>query len=204
MVRRVLTDEIPTVGVEEEFFLVSADSGAVAPAAAPVLESAAGAGEAELLREQVESNSGTFVDLAELAADLFRQRTALAAAAADKGLLLAASATAWRLPEATGHVTLRPRYQHMAHRFGPIAAEQMVNGCHVHVAVPDREAAVAVVGRLGPWLAPLLAVSANSPFWAGADTGYASYRSQISLGPGTLYAALTRLEKARSRPGVAG
>jgi carboxylate-amine ligase len=171
--------QIPTVGVEEEFFLVSAASGSVAAAAEPVLLSAAGVGEAELLREQVESNSNTFVDLAELADDVFRRRTELAAAAADRGLLLAASATAWRLPEASGHVTLRPRYQHMAQRFGPIAAEQMVNGCHVHVAVPDRENAIAVVGRLGPWLAPLLAVSANSPFWAGADTGYASYRSQI-------------------------
>jgi carboxylate-amine ligase len=43
----------------------------------------------------------------------------------------------------------------------------------------DREAAVQVMNRIRLWVAPLIALSANSPFWNGADTGYASYRSRI-------------------------
>ena len=52
-------------------------------------------------------------------------------------------------------------------------------GFHVHVGLSDREAAVGVMNRLRVWLAPMLALSANSPFWLGDDTGYASYRTQV-------------------------
>jgi carboxylate-amine ligase len=52
-------------------------------------------------------------------------------------------------------------------------------GCHVHVGIEDREAAIQVMNRARPWLAAILALSANSPFWLGEDTGYASYRTNI-------------------------
>jgi glutamate---cysteine ligase / carboxylate-amine ligase len=60
-----------------------------------------------------------------------------------------------------------------------LAQEEVVFGFHVHVGLGDREAAVRVMNRLRLWLAPLLALSANSPFWLGGDTGYASYRTQV-------------------------
>jgi carboxylate-amine ligase len=50
---------------------------------------------------------------------------------------------------------------------------------HVHVEVADEEEAVAVVDGVRPWLPVLLALSANSPFWWGRDTGHASWRSQV-------------------------
>jgi carboxylate-amine ligase len=49
----------------------------------------------------------------------------------------------------------------------------------VHVGLHDREAAIHVLNRARIWLAPLLALAANSPFWLGSDTGYASYRTQL-------------------------
>ena len=49
-------------------------------------------------------------------------------------------------------------------------------GCHVHVGVPSRDLGVQVLARLRPWLAPLLAVTANSPVAGGRDTGWASWR----------------------------
>ena len=58
-----------------------------------------------------------------------------------------------------------------------IAHEQGICGCHVHVAVPDREAAIQVGNRLRPWLPLLLAVTANSAIYRNTDTGYASWRS---------------------------
>lgn len=76
-------------------------------------------------------------------------------------------------------VTPRLRYRAMTEAFGLTAREQLTGGCHVHVAVADDEEAVAVLDRIGPWLAPLLALSANSPFWQGEDSGYASFRSQV-------------------------
>jgi carboxylate-amine ligase len=52
----------------------------------------------------------------------------------------------------------------------------------VHVAVSSDEEAVAALDRIRPWLPPLLALSANSPFWRGEDSGYASYRRQVWSG----------------------
>lgn len=59
--------------------------------------------------------------------------------------------------------------------FGLTAYEQLTCGCHVHVAVGSPDEGVAVLDRIGPWLPVLLALSANSPFWQGQDSSYASF-----------------------------
>jgi glutamate---cysteine ligase / carboxylate-amine ligase len=69
----------------------------------------------------------------------------------------------------------------------------LTGGCHVHVSVDGEEEGVAVLNRIRVWLPVLTALSANSPFWLGDDTGYASYRSQAwgrwpSAGPTAIYA----------------
>ena len=66
----------------------------------------------------------------------------------------------------------------MVERFGLTTAEQLTCGCHVHVEVADDAEGVGVLDRIRVWLPPLLALSVNSPFWQGEDTGYASFRSQ--------------------------
>ena len=76
-------------------------------------------------------------------------------------------------------ITDKPRYRDIGERFGMIAHEQGICGCHVHVAVPDRDAAVAVSNRLRPWLPMLLALTANSAIYRNADTGHASWRSVL-------------------------
>jgi glutamate---cysteine ligase / carboxylate-amine ligase len=67
----------------------------------------------------------------------------------------------------------------MAARFGPTAQEALTCGCHVHVSVESDEEGIAAIDRIRVWLPVLLAMSANSPFCDGRDTGYASYRSQL-------------------------
>lgn len=62
----------------------------------------------------------------------------------------------------------------MAERFGLTASKQLTCGCHVHVSVESDDEAVAVLDRIRIWLPSILALSANSPFWQGADTRYAS------------------------------
>jgi carboxylate-amine ligase len=64
----------------------------------------------------------------------------------------------------------------MAERYGLLAREQGVCGCHVHVDVPDLESALRVSNHLRPWLPSLLALTANSPVYLGQDTGFASWR----------------------------
>ena len=74
-------------------------------------------------------------------------------------------------------VTETERYRRIGAQFGMIAHEQGICGCHVHVQVPDRAAAIHVSNWLRPWLPSLLGLSANSALYRNADTGYASWRS---------------------------
>ena len=71
------------------------------------------------------------------------------------------------------------RYRNMEDDFQVVARQQVICGCHVHVGVADPDLAAATTSRLRRWLPGLLALSANSPFWEGRDTGYQSFRLQV-------------------------
>jgi len=185
--------DTPTLGVEEEFFLVDARTGL--PAARPpgLLETVPGA-EPELQRWQVETNTRVCADLATVRAELVRLRRDLVTAAEGAGCRLLATATHPLATRAHQDITPKARYRRMEDRFAQLARDQLVCGCHVHVGVADRELAVLAMAHLRPWLHLLLALSANSPFWMGADTGYASYRTQMwsrwpSAGPPAPFAS---------------
>jgi carboxylate-amine ligase len=165
------------LGVEEELLLVDPATGQPAPHAPDVLERAPEA-EHELRREQVETGTEPQRTLAELRQALVSNRRDLAEAARSRGLAVAATGAAWSSPE-RARLTDEDRYLRMADIFGPTASRQLVDGCHVHVGMPDRAAAIEVVNRVRPWLSVLLALAANSPFWDGEDTGYASYRHEV-------------------------
>lgn len=75
-------------------------------------------------------------------------------------------------------LTPKSRYQDMSELLGLSASEQLTCGLHVHVDVVDDAEGVAVLDRVRIWLPALLAISANSPYWQGQDTSYASFRSQ--------------------------
>jgi carboxylate-amine ligase len=180
-----------TVGVEEEFLLVTGDHEATSAVASQVLRVAAARGVAvgdvagggflvhELQEQQLEATTTPQVSMAALETELRRWRHAAAAAAAEVGARLVASATA---PVRVRPTRVRtPRYDRMAERFGIVADEQLTCGCHVHVSVESPEEAVGVLDRIRVWLPTLLALSANSPYWQGHDTGYASFRA-LALG----------------------
>ncbi|ASU78891.1 glutamate--cysteine ligase [Actinopolyspora erythraea] len=171
-----------TLGVEEEFHLVDATSGELSdtgPALAGERAATVAPGrlDPEMLSSQIELSTPVCTDLAELRAALLRLRGELVSAAGDHGNRLVASGT---YPgDQTTAVTPKPRYEETAARFGVVARQQVVCGCHIHVGVADPEHAMAVMNRVRPWLSVLLALSANSPFWRGEDTDYASYRAQV-------------------------
>ncbi|MEX5257444.1 glutamate--cysteine ligase [Kocuria arenosa] len=171
-----------TFGVEEELLLVDAQTLEPLPAG----EQAVGLGGAaadtghrlstELQQEQIEVDCPPQTTLdGQLAA--IRTGRALADAAAVRvgGRVVA-------LPTAPGpvapHIGHERRAQLVSARFGLTAREQLTCGFHVHVAVGSREEGVAVLDRIRVWLPVLLALSSNSPFWNGADSGYSSFRYQ--------------------------
>jgi glutamate---cysteine ligase / carboxylate-amine ligase len=130
-----------------------------------------------LQQQQLETNSRPCRSLDDLDRELRRGRAWAAAAAGRAGAQVVALGTS-PLP-----VDPRPvrtsRYERMVKDFGMTAHEQLTCGCHVHVEISSNYEGVAVLDRAGPWLASLLALSANSPFWQGKDSSYASFRYQV-------------------------
>ena len=173
-----------TLGAEEEFLLVDESSGALAPRSAEVLGAGADllgdAATSELNLCQVETESGVCSTLEGLRTELGDLRRNLATAARRQGLAPLASGShpfsSWRQGGVDRSVE---RYAGMEERFQLVAREQVICGCHVHVGVPDPDLAVAAMTRARPWLPVLLALSANSPFWEGVDSGYASFRTLV-------------------------
>jgi carboxylate-amine ligase len=168
-----------TVGVEEELMLFTAGSDRVAPAGETLAEQPDV--EHEFKLEQAEIASEPTQDLAGLAADLRARRRELIEAARERGVTVTALGTS----PAPARSTLTPddRYRRMHEQYGLVGREQLTCGTHVHVSVASRAEGVAAIDGARPWHAVLLALSANSPFWDGADTGYASYRT-VSWGRG--------------------
>jgi carboxylate-amine ligase len=169
---------VTTVGVEEEFLLVDPGTGRTVPAAAEVGKVAAeelgGAVHMELQQTQIEFASPPCAALAELDEVLSRGRDRLAAAARGCGVWLVPSG----VPPLGGAAMTSngDRFTAIAGRYAEVVRDYQACGCHVHVAVPDLETAVAVVNHVRPWLPALLALSVNSPFHHGRDTGYGSWR----------------------------
>ena len=171
----------PTVGVEEEFLLVDPSTGEPVACNEQVAAHAAEHGvklQLELTSCQIETTTGVVGGSSDLRAELTRLRRITAEAAEGSGAQLLAVG----LPPTVPHefpITDTPRYREIADKFGMIAHEQGICGCHVHVAVASREAAIRVSNRLRPWLPLLLALTANSAVYRAADTGYASWRSVL-------------------------
>ena len=173
-----------TLGVEEEFSIVDAATGELRPDARRLLPGArrrlGDDVQPELNLAQLETGTMVCRTLAGVRHELVRLRQALVAAAAEAGCRVLPSGTrptaSWRDSRVN---PTKERYRFLDEEFGLTAREQLVNGCHVHVGIADPDLAIAVLDRCRPWLATLLALTANSPFWMGADTTYASYRTQV-------------------------
>ncbi|CAN5219625.1 glutamate--cysteine ligase [soil metagenome] len=170
--------DVPTVGIEEEFLLVDAGTGEPVAKNTAVAKQAAERGvelDMELTTCQVETATGILDTREQMLDALTRTRRTTAEAAEAAGATLLAVALPPTVPKEFP-ITDKPRYRHIAAEFGMIAHEQGISGCHVHVAVPDQDAAVKVCTRLRPWLPLLTALTANSAIYRNTDTGYASWR----------------------------
>jgi carboxylate-amine ligase len=189
-----------TLGVEEEYQIIDPETRALCPGAEDVMRRARlTLGKEwvvpELRASQLEVLTPVLRTLSEVREELLRLRLGVIEAAQEEDVRIAAASTHpfshWREQP----ITAGERYERILERERRMAEEQVVFGFHVHVGLSDREAAVQTMNRAHEWLAPLLALSANSPFWLGEDMGYASYRTQIwgwlpTAGPPGLFSSL--------------
>jgi carboxylate-amine ligase len=171
----------PTLGVEEEYFLVDPVTGVVVPGGSRVLGRAhpvlGDLVSGELTEYQIEAKTPPCADLGELADHLARMRAAVAVAAGAEGLVVAASGTPVLGMREPVPVRDDARYHDGLEEFRALNDSYALCALHVHVHVPEREHAVLVSNHLRPWLPTLVAMAANSPLWAERDSGYASWRT---------------------------
>ncbi len=166
-----------TLGVEEELLLVD-ERRRLAPVSERVLESvrgpAAGRVSSEIFAAQIELKTG----VCHGADDALRQLREARGAIADAGfhLLGAGLHPADHSPRA--ELVDKPRYEIVREDFGDLLRTPPC-GLHVHVGIPDPETAVRLANAFRLYLPVLQALSANSPFREGVDSGHASARTQV-------------------------
>ena len=180
------------MGVEEELLLVDPETGALlalsteAVAAHVARVGSPGPAEAfgpragmdhEIFLAQIEVRTVPCTTSAELLSQVVDCRREAALSAASVGAQLVASG-APVLAGGAGPLTPGSRYQRIEDEFQEVSRQAAVCGMHVHVEIGGDDQGVTVIDGLRPWLPVLRAMSVNSPYWQGIDTGYASWRSQ--------------------------
>ena len=134
---------------------------------------------AEMHQSVVEVGTQICPTIKEAREDLFDLRRQMIRLAHEHGLLLVAGATHpfadWRKQE----IYPDERYRRVVEDLQTVARANLIFGLHVHIGIEDREAAIRVMNTLRYFLPHLLALSTNSPFWRGDNTGLKSYRAKV-------------------------
>lgn len=173
-----------TLGIEEEYQIINPQTRELCGKAEQIINNAReildeDVVQPEMYRSQIEIATSVCQNLAEARQELIRCRRGIVEAAKKQEQAIAAAGThpfsSWQEQE----ITPKPRYRNLESDLKQVIRELIIFGNHVHVGLSDRAIALQVVNRARIWLSVLLALSANSPFWMGRETGYASYRTTM-------------------------
>ena len=172
-----------TIGVEEEYQVIDPETRELSQSTQLILpEAQKTLGENvqhEMILSQIEIATPVCHSLAEVQEELIRLRGGVITAAdhVDKKIAAAGTHAFSQWSEQT--VTPKERYISLIETYQQMIREQVIFGCHVHIGVPDPEIAIQILNHARVWLSPIIALTANSPFWLGADTGYQDYRTGL-------------------------
>jgi carboxylate-amine ligase len=173
-----------TIGVEEEYQLLDGTTFDLVQHIDTMLAAVSGHElESRINPELMQSVLEIATSICRTAGDVERELRQLRAYVTDvargKGLRVGSAGTHPFSLFERQRITAKDRYRALIDQMQYIARRELIFGMHVHVAVDDPEKAIKVVNGLLPQLAPLLALSASSPFWRGEPTGLASSRQMV-------------------------
>jgi carboxylate-amine ligase len=171
-----------TLGVEEELQLVNSDSFDLTSRYAEVFGEAARHDDRikeELLQSTVEVATEPCRTVAEAIAEAGELRRSAQEYADGHGVRVLSAGTHPFSRFEHQAVTVKPRYVELMDALQYAVERQLIFGLHVHVGLDSAEQAIHVANSLRTWLPELLALSANSPFWLGRDSGLSSTRSKV-------------------------
>ena len=178
-----MKDHVYTLGIEEEFAIVDPQTRELRSHIQEILE-----GGKVMLKEQIKPEMhqsvvelGTEIchSIDHARTHVIELRSKLAELAARGGLKIASVGTHpfshWR----DQLITEGERYQEIVKDMQQLARANLIFGLHVHVGIPDREIAIHVMNQARYFLPHIYALSANSPFWVGQNTGLKGYRLKV-------------------------
>jgi carboxylate-amine ligase len=176
-------DHVYTLGIEEEFAIVDPQTRELRSHIQAILE-----GGKVLLKEQVKPEMhqsvvelGTEIcqSVIDAREHVIELRSKLASLAGQAGLKIASTGTHpfshWR----DQLITEGERYEKIVKDMQQLARANLIFGLHVHVGIPERETAIHVMNQVRYFLPHIYALSVNSPFWVGQDTGLKGYRLKV-------------------------
>src|SRR5947208_102694 len=176
-------DHTFTLGIEEEFAIIDPETREMRAHTQEMLEG----GKVklkeqikpEMLQSVVELGTEICQSVVDARAHVIELRTKLAELARCSGLQIASAGTHpfshWR----DQLITQGERYQEIVKDMQQLARANLIFGLHVHVGIPDRQSAIHVMNQARYFLPHIYALSANSPFWVGQDTGLKGYRLKV-------------------------
>src|ERR1700693_415930 len=172
-----------TLGIEEEFAIIDPETRELRSHIQEILE-----GGKILLKEQIKPEMhqsvvepGTEIcdSIEHARAHVIELRSRLAELAARSGLKISSVGTHpfshWR----DQLITQGERYREIVKDMQQLARANLIFGLHVHVGIPDRNVAIHVMNQARYFLPHIYALSVNSPFWVGQDTGLKGYRLKV-------------------------
>jgi carboxylate-amine ligase len=170
-----------TLGVEEELMILDGTTFALANEIDAIVDAYEGEGEVkpELLQSVLEIATPPCQSVSEVGEHVRRLRREVSDAAATKGLAIGSAGTHPTALWEEQRVSADPRYRELIAALRFIARQEIIFGLHVHVGIDDPEKAIHVANGMRVHVPVLQALSANSPYWRGDDTGLASARMPI-------------------------
>jgi carboxylate-amine ligase len=176
-------DHVFTIGIEEEFQIVDPETRELRSHIQEILAQGK-----MILKEQIKPEMhqsvvelGTEIcrDVADARRQVVRLRRELAMLAARDGLLVASAGTHPFSHWMDQLITSGERYSTVVNDLQQIARANLIFGLHVHIGIPDREEAIQLMNQARYFLPHIYALSVNSPFWLGQNTGFKAYRHNI-------------------------
>lgn len=173
-----------SLGIEEEFQIIDPTTGELKSHIQQLLQDSGKMVlkeqiKAEMHQSVVETGSEICKDIKEARSEVIKLRTNLAQLAKAQGLVIAASGThpfsRWEDQRITDH----DRYKGVVEEMQQVARANLIFGLHVHVGIDDKETAIQIMNAARYFLPHIFALSTNSPFWKGRNTGFKSYRIKI-------------------------
>jgi carboxylate-amine ligase len=173
-----------TVGVEEELWIIDAETLQLVPAVETLVAGAEGRKLPGTLKTELHASvvelTTDVSDTAEQALErLVELRRAAREIAESNGYVVAASGSYPTSMPSEQEIAPVDRYRDFVEYAGPSARRQGVSGLHIHIGMPDAESCFRVMETILPWLPFVLALSANSPYFEGRDTGMLSIRAEV-------------------------